>query len=86
MTWVKRYIWIPQYKFVSSNQYGTRYKRTGYKRISVAHISCKRTDTDGLKNLILLSDTLDVPVRYDFEDQEAYIEVVGNEALKGCIS
>ena len=86
MQWTKEYVYIPKYKYTSSNQYGDRFKRLPSERLSIARLSCKPTDTDGLKKLILLSHTLDVPVRYDFEgEQEAYIEVVSGEALRGCI-
>lgn len=86
MQWNKRYITVSQYEYTGANQYGPRWKRTGYKRISVARLSCEPNDADGMKKLILLSHTLDVPVRYDFEGgQEAYIEVIGGEALRGCI-
>lgn len=85
MNWIKKYMAVKQYEFTSVNQYGSRYKQNGFKRISVAHISCEPTDAAGMKKLILLSHTLDVPIRYDFEDdQEAYIEVVSGEALKGA--
>lgn len=86
MEWIKKYMTVKQYVFTSLNQHGSRYKQDGFKRISVAHISCKPTDAGGMKKLILLSHTLDVPVRYDFEgDQEAYIEVISGETLKESI-
>lgn len=86
MNWTKEYAYIPQYKFTSTNQHGDRFKRISSKKLSIAHISCKKDDVVGLLKLILLSHTLDVPVRYDFEDeQEAYIEVISEEALKRCI-
>ena len=85
MQWTKKYMTVKQYEFTSVNQHGCRYKQDGSKRISVACLSCKPTDADGMKRLILLSDTLDVPVRYDFEGHETYIEVVSGEALRGCI-
>lgn len=86
MNWTKGYAYIPKYKYTSSNQHGDRFKRTAFKKLSVARIACKPDDAEGLKKLVLLSHTLDVPVRYNFEgDQEAYIEVVSGEALKGCI-
>lgn len=87
MQWTKGYAYIPKYKYTSSNQYGDRFKRTVPKKLSIARIACK-TDASSAEmlKLILLSHTLDVPVRYDFTgDQEAYIEVVSGEALKGCI-
>lgn len=85
MQWIKYFVRVPRYKFTSCNQHGDRYKYTGQKRLSVAKISCKTSDADGIQKLILLSHTLDAPVRYDFEDHEAYIEVVSNEMLKRCL-
>lgn len=83
MKWDKEYFYKPQFEFASSNQHGMRFKRVGNKRCSIAIISCERTDVAGMLKLILLSNTLDIPVRYDFNgDQEAYIKVVGREALE----
>lgn len=79
--WVKNYTRILQYRHTSTNQHGDRYKRIASKQLSVATVSCKSTDTDGLLKLILLSHTLDAPVRYNFDEQEAYIEVISKEAL-----
>lgn len=87
MTWEKEYIYIyiPQYEWTSINQHGNRFKRTGTKRLSVAKISCKTSDTGGAQKLILLSDTLDTPVRYNFNKQEAYIRIVSHEMLEECL-
>ena len=85
MNWTKKYTHVPKYEYVSSNQHGDRFKRIRRRILSVANISCEPTDAGGMKRLILLSHTLDVPVRYDFEgDQCAYIEVISNEALREC--
>lgn len=86
MMWTKGHLYIPQYKFISSNQHGDRFKRINGKHLSVANISCEPADAGGMKILILLSHILDVPVRYDFEDDQcAYIEVISNEALRECV-
>ena len=85
MTWLKRYFTVPRYEFTSCNQHGCRYKRKGSKRLSVANISCEVDSAADMEKLILLSDTLDVPVRYDFSDHTASIEVISREALKECI-
>lgn len=85
MQWVKRYLRVPKYRHTSCNQHGCRFKLIGKERLSVANISCKANDTNGMTKLILLSHTLDMPVRYDFDEHEAYIEVVSSEALEGCI-
>jgi len=83
MHWVREKLHLPQYEFVSRNQHGDRFKYAGQKKISIARISCEMDDTGGLLKLILLSHTLDTPVRYDFEgEQEAYIEVVSAETLR----
>ena len=85
MTWKKEYINIRQYEWASVNQHGDRYKRVDKRQLSVAEISCKTDDAAGIQKLVLLSDTLDVPIRYDFEENMAYMRVVSHEALKGCI-
>lgn len=85
MKWTKEYLYMLRYKFVSCNQHGDRFKRVGQKELSVANISCELNDITGMSRLILLSHTLDTPVRYDFDEQEAYIKVVSKEALARCI-
>ncbi len=86
MQWEKSFIHVPQYEYASTNQYGGRYKRIGVKKISVARLLCPMDNSErveDMRTLILLSDQLDVPIRFDFdtEPQVAYIEVVGKEAL-----
>jgi len=86
MIWTTTYTRIKKYLQTGANQYGARFKQVDSKRISIGHISCNRADLNGLHNLVLLSDTLNVPVRYNFEgEQEAYIEVVSYEVLQECI-
>ena len=85
MRWDKEYLYVYKYEFTSCNQHGDRFKRTTQKRLSIAHLNCKLNDTTGMSRLILLSHTLDTPVRYDFNEQIAYVEVVSNEALKECL-
>lgn len=87
MQWTKGYAYVPQYQMqATANQHGDRFKRDGLSRISVARMECKydASSVEMLK-LIMLSDTLDVPVRYDWDNYIAYIEVVSGEALKECI-
>lgn len=83
MTWEKKYHYINQYEYTSTNQHGERFKEIAQKRVSVARLSTPCDNTADIKILILLSHRLDLPVRYDFEadPQVAYIEVVGKEAL-----
>lgn len=85
MHWDKEHLYFPRYEFTSSNQHGDRFKRVGQKHLSVAYISCGTDNAHGMSRLILLSHTLDVPVRYDFDDQKAYIKVVSDEALRECL-
>ena len=84
MMWTKTYHYIDQYEYVSSNQHGSRYRiKRGPKKVSVAKISSECDDAKEMRTLILLSHTLDLPVRYDYgaDPQVAYIEVIGKEAL-----
>ena len=82
MTWTTGYYYLPRYKYVSTNQYGSRFKRTPQKKLNTARLSCKLKDTTDMAQLILLSHSLDVSVHFDFEDQTAYIEVVSADALR----
>ena len=83
MNWGKKYIYVSNYKFTSTNQHGDRFKRIGSKQISVATLETDCTNIPDMKTLILLSDALNIPVHYDFgsEPQVAFIEVVAKEAI-----
>ena len=84
MQWKKTFYYTDEYEYVSSNQHGERYKKKGrMKKHTIAKLSCDCTDTNDMKTLILLGNGLDLPVRYDFkaDPQEAFIEVIGKEAL-----
>lgn len=82
MQWSRRNICLPQYKYVSTNQHGDRFKRCGSKQVSVVTMATDCSSTKDMQTLILLSHHLNVPVHYDFDDpQNAHIEVVGREVL-----
>ena len=83
-SWSKKSMWVRQFVWVSRNQYGDRYKKESDKQIAVCRIEANRDNGADLRNLILLSTHLDVPVRYDFDakPQVAYIEVVSAEKLQ----
>ncbi len=83
MTWEKIYIHVPQYEFTSSNQHGDRYKRIGVKQVNCVRLTADVNNAEDLRDLILLSHHLNVPVRYDFKPnpQTAYIEVVAKEGI-----
>jgi hypothetical protein len=81
MIWSKTYHYLPRYEYTSTNQHGVRYKKVESKRVSVATLNAVTDDASELQRLILLSHHLDVPVRYDFKDHKAFIQVVGKEAL-----
>ncbi len=83
MLWNKKNTYLEQYEFTGSNQHGMRYKKIASKRVSVATLSADYTNLTDMRQLILLSHHLDMPVRYDFDadPQQAFIEVVGKEAI-----
>ena len=80
MIYRKEFRYVPVYEYVSSNQHGERYKRTGTKTFSICIIVT--SDPSEHKQLIILGSTLDVPVRFDFKSQEAYLELASGEELK----
>ena len=84
MKWLKNYIYVRQYEYVSTNQHGDRYKKIRNKQIPTATLSCNTNDSQNIEILILLSHTLDIPVRYDFSEGEASIKVMGSEAVEAC--
>lgn len=81
MEWSKKFTYLPQYEYVSTNQHGCRYRKVDSKQLSVAILSADCGNATDLRTLILLSHRLDVPVHYDFDEQKAFIEVVGKEVL-----
>ncbi|KKN41767.1 hypothetical protein LCGC14_0720080 [marine sediment metagenome] len=83
MTWETTYTYRPQYKFVSINQHGARFKKIRDKKFNVARLACSTSDSSDLTRLILMSHHLNVPVHYDFNDHTAYIEIVSADAVRG---
>ncbi len=83
MTWEKIDIYIPKYEYVSTNQHGDRYRRVTTKRIDGVRLTTDVGDAKNLRDLILFSHFLKLPVHYDFktDPQTAYIEVIGREAI-----
>lgn len=77
------YYYAPRYEYSSYTKHGERFKKALNKQIIVAKLSCKPNDADGLKQLVLLSDRLQVPVHYDFEEQMAYIELMSADTVRG---
>ncbi len=82
MKYETKYCYVPQYKFVSVNQHGCRYKEKQSKKIIVAKLSCKRTDASGMSDLIVIGHQLNVPVHYDFTDQTVFIEIVSADTIR----
>ena len=77
------YYYAPQYEHTSGYSGTARFKRICSKQIIVARLSCEPNDAGGLKQLVLLSDRLHAPVRYDFEKQMAYIELMSADTVRG---
>ncbi len=84
MTWEKTFMSVPEYEYVSVNQHGIRYRQVRNKQICCAKMSTDTNDRVDMKQLILLSHHLNVPVHYDFRaaPQVAYIEVAAKEAVQ----
>jgi len=83
MFWLKKYAHVCNYKYVSTNQHGDRFKRIADREIAVALMEADINNANDLRRLILLSHHLDVPVHYDFDadPRVAFIEVVAKESL-----
>jgi len=80
MKYTKEFMYQNQYEWASSNQHGDRYKRTTPKKITIGILSCTLTDPK-LADLVLLSNILDIPVKFDFGKQEAFIKLVAGKAV-----
>ncbi len=84
MIYRKEYKYIPKYEYASMNQHGERFKLKKHEKISICKIIA--TDEEETKTLICIGTTLDVPVRYDFNSQRAYLELMSAEEIKKIIS
>lgn len=82
MKWTQGDYYLPRYSYTSSNQYGDRFKRIASKHIKVVRMACNTSDSYGTQQLILLSHNLNIPIRYDYDENEAFIEVVSAEELR----
>ncbi len=85
MTWETTFYYLPQYKHVSCNQHGDRFKKTGSKVFRIARLTCKTGNEADISCLILLSHSLNAPVHYDFEKHNAYIEVMSADVVRNRI-
>ena len=87
MLHTKKFHYGRNYEFVSTNQHGDRFKKVGHKKLSVDRLSVKTGIVSSLNavdmsTLIIFSDRLDTPVRWDVDEKEYYIEIVSLEQLK----
>ena len=80
MIYKTEYIYIPVYNYVSTNQHGDRYRQTGTKKLSICKMIAEGPSE--YQSLILLGSTLNVPVRFDFKEQQPYIELASGEEVK----
>lgn len=85
MTWERTYTYIKQYVYTSTNQHGDRYRAVASRRVSCAKLSAAIDNAHDMRQLILLSHHLEMPVHYDFgtshTPQTAYIEVISKESV-----
>jgi len=82
MIWDKTYNHQPRYEHTSTNQHGQRFKQTCSKVLNVARLSCKNTDNEDMRTLVLLGHTLGVPVHYDFDKHICFIEVMSADVVR----
>lgn len=83
MTYKTEYYHIPQYEQTSGYSQTARFKKMCSRKIIVARLSCEFDDANGLKQLVLLSDRLQIPVRWDAKKQMAYIELMSADTVRG---
>lgn len=82
MKYITGYYYDPRYEYVSTNQHGDRFKKVSSKKINVVRLSCKRGNASDLEDLIVLGHTLNIPVHYNFEESQAYIEIMSADAVR----
>ena len=83
MIWERTFAFIKQYMYVSTNQHGDRYRPTVSRRVSCAKLTAKVNCAENMRQLILLSYHLEVPVHYDFstDPHTAFIEITSKESV-----
>ena len=84
MIYRKEYKFIPKYEYTSTNQHGDRFKIEQNERVSICKVTA--TDREEERLLICMSTTLDVPVRFDFHSNRAYIQLMSAEEIKKIIT
>jgi hypothetical protein len=70
---------VDRFTEVSHNQHGSRFKYSYTDKYTTGKLSAKRNDAIGMENLILIAQMLRIPVEYDFDKQEAYIEIAATK-------
>ncbi len=72
---------ITKYEYAGCNQHGQRFKVEEYTNIKATEMRCKCDNVKDMRCLIVLSSQLSVPLKYAFETDEAYIEVVSIDCV-----
>ena len=74
---------VGRFRQVSRNQHGGRFKYDREDLYVTGRMSAGRSDADGLRQLILIAQMLRMPVEYDFDTHEAYIEIAATKPIGG---
>ena len=82
MRYITNHQKICRYEYTSSNQHGLRYKEISAKRVRRVELRCKTNNAIDMRDLIVFSHELDVPVHYDYKTSEAYLELMSGEAVR----
>ena len=81
MTFEKSSKYVEEFKYVGSNQHGARYKQVSRKHVPTVILSAACDHSGDLSKLIILGDHLKIPVKYDFENSMAYIEIMSVKGI-----
>ncbi len=82
MTYITNYQKIRRYEYTGSNQHGCRYKEIPGERVRRLELRCKTTNATDMRDLIVFSHELNVPVHYDYNTSEAYLELMSGEGVR----
>ena len=84
MKYSTSFYYTNKFKHTNTNQHGPTYKVNKVIRLSVVTLTASANEAIDLRNLAVLSDKLDTPLRYNFDakPQEVCIKLVSLEQLK----
>jgi len=76
-------VYVDQYELSSDGKHGSRYREVRQKCVRLCRMTANpKTEPDGMITLLCLSDQLQIPIHWDFDQQQAYLEVCSTDVVR----